>query len=118
MEYKRRIVSSKYFEEFYKTLPLSVQNKIIYVFRLLQTEDRISTKFIKHIQGTNGLYEIRVEANKNIYRIFTCFDEDSLIVLFNGFQKKSQQPPLGEIERAKKLMNEYFKIKEKNKDEK
>ena len=63
--------------------------------------------------GPEGLYEIRIEFQGNIYRIFCCFDEGQIIVLFNGFQKKSQKTPAGEIERALKIMTEYFDEKQK-----
>ncbi|GEO06219.1 hypothetical protein AAE02nite_38830 [Adhaeribacter aerolatus] len=65
-------------------------------------------KFLQYMEGTNGLYEIRVELGSNIYRIFCCFDEGKLVVLFNGFQKKTQKTPKAEIERAEKLKAEYF----------
>jgi phage-related protein len=63
---------------------------------------------LKSIEGVKGLYEIRVEAGSNIFRIFCCFDRGNLIILFNGFQKKSQKTPPKEIEKAKRLMDEYF----------
>ncbi len=68
-------------------------------------------KFLKHLTGTNGLYEIRIEYQSNIYRIFCCFDKGKLVVLFNGFQKKSQKTPKNELEKALRLMNEYFQQK-------
>ena len=61
--------------------------------------------------GTNGLYEIRIEYQANIYRIFCCFDEGKLVVLFNGFQKKSQKTPQNEIEKVEQLMKDYFNSK-------
>ena len=66
---------------------------------------------MKHIEGTNGLYEVRVELGSNIYRIFCCFDDGRLVVLFNGFQKKTQKTPKSEIDKAEKLKNEYFNEK-------
>lgn len=69
---------------------------------------RIPQKFFKHISGTDGLYEIRIKYQSNIYRIFCCFVEGNVIVLFNGFQKKSQKTPSNEIEKANKIMKEYF----------
>jgi phage-related protein len=60
------------------------------------------------LTGTNGLYEVRIEYQSNIYRIFCCFDKGILVVLFNGFQKKSQKTPKNEMEKAVSLMNEYF----------
>ena len=67
--------------------------------------------FLKHITGTDGLYEVRIEYQSNIYRVFSCFDEGKLVVLFNGFQKKTEKTPRNEIEKALKLKNEYFENK-------
>ena len=91
----------------------SVREKIGYVFRVIETVDRVSEKFLKHIEGTDGLYEIRIESGGNIYRIFCCFDRGNLVVLFNGFQKKIQKTPRQEIELAEKLKIEYFTLKGK-----
>jgi phage-related protein len=63
------------------------------------------------LTGYEGLYEIRIEYQSNIYRIFCCFDKGCLIVLFNGFQKKTQKTPKEEIERAMRLKKEYFELK-------
>jgi len=62
--------------------------------------------------GYSRLYEVRVEYQFNIYRILCCFDEGKLVVLFNGFQKKTQKTPTEELERAMRLKNEYFKSKQ------
>lgn len=71
--------------------------------------ERIPTRFFKSIEGIKGLFEIRVEYESNIYRIFCCFDKGNLVVLFNGFQKKGQKTPKKELEKAEHLMQEYFK---------
>jgi phage-related protein len=73
--------------------------------------DKVPKKFLDHMTGTDGLYEIRVEVGSNISRIFCCFDKGNLVILFNGFQKKSQKTPRQEIELAEKLKREYFEIK-------
>lgn len=93
---------------FIKELSFPMQKKLKFVFDLIRFEPRVSKQFIKHVEGTKGLYEIRAEAESNIVRIFCCFDEGQLIVLFNGFQKKTRKTPPREIERALSLMNEYF----------
>lgn len=77
------------------------------------TLEQVPEKYLKAIKNAQGLFEIRVEERGNIYRIFCCMDEGSLVVLFNGFQKKTQKIPSAEIERAKKIMNEYFCSKKK-----
>lgn len=72
------------------------------------------------MKNTDGIYEIRVEYESNIYRIFCFFDEGNLVVLINSFQKKSQKTPTKEIELAKKLKKQYFidkKIKNENENE-
>ena len=113
MKTERKIIFYKhYFQDFYLKQKDSVKEKIGFVFRIIKTVDRIPEKFLKHIEGTDGLYEIRVESDGNIYRIFCCFDKGNLVVLFNGFQKKTQKTPSQEIKLAQRLKIEYFKIKE------
>ncbi len=102
-----------YFTDFYFEQPEKVQVKIEYVFKILRTVQNVPKKFLDHITETDGLYEIRIEFESNIYRIFCCFDKGSLVVLFNGFQKKSQKTPKSEIDLALKLKDEYFNSKKK-----
>ena len=83
----------KYFIEFYLSLDSAVQEKIEYVFKVVRTVDRIPQKFLKHIENAEGLYEIRIKVGSDIYRVFCCFDEGKIVILFNGFQKKSQKLP-------------------------
>ncbi len=101
----------KYFVDFYLSLDLNVQEKIEYVFKVIRTVDRIPQKFLKHIESTNGLYEIRIKVGSDIYRVFCCFDEGKIVILFNGFQKKSPKTPKKEIDKALKLKQEYFNKK-------
>ena len=78
----------------------------------LQTLDRLPITILKSIEGKKVLFEIRIELGGDIFRVFCCFDEGSLVILFNGFQKKTQKTPSREIEKAERLMKEYFKSKE------
>jgi phage-related protein len=102
-----------HFDEFFESQNNAVQKKIAYVFYLLQHVEQVPEKFLKHIEGGKGLYELRIEVGSNIYRIFCFFDQGRLVILINGFQKKSQKTPKNEIERAEHLMAEYFAQKEK-----
>lgn len=99
-----------YFWKFYKSLEVKVQEKVDYVLQIVISVNKIPTKFFKHLE--DGIYEIRIEASGNIYRIFTFFDDNKLVILLNGFQKKTQKTPRKEIERAKKLRVEYYEHKE------
>lgn len=109
---KREIVFYKhYFKEFYIKQSEKIRKKIAQTLLWLQTVDKLPVSILKSIQGRKGLYEIRVEYNSNIYRIFCCFDKGNLVILLNGFQKKTNKTPINEIDKAEKLMNEYFKNK-------
>ena len=107
---KRTIITfGGYFEAFINALTDKEQQKIDYLLTLLRTQDRLPIKFIKLIR--EGVYELRIEYNSNIYRVFFIFDEDKVVVLFNGFQKKSQKTPYIEIEKAIKIKNDYYEYK-------
>jgi phage-related protein len=110
---RKIIFHEHYFQEFYLEMNDSVKERIGYVFRVIKTVEKIPEKFFKHIEGTEGLYEIRIEVGSNIYRIFCCFDKGNLVVLFNAFQKKTQKTPTSEIEFALKLKLGYFTLKNK-----
>ncbi|HEY8688381.1 MAG TPA: type II toxin-antitoxin system RelE/ParE family toxin [Chitinophagaceae bacterium] len=114
MTTERQIIfHGHYFQDSYLKANDSVKEKIGYVFRVIKTVEKVSEKFLKHIERTDGIYEIRIEAGNNIYRIFCCFDKGNLVVLFNAFQKKTQKTPRQEIELAQNLKKEYFTLKDK-----
>jgi phage-related protein len=104
----RQIIAYKrYFLDFYEDQAEDVQRKVEWTLNLLRTIDRIPKKYFDHMTGTDGLFEVRVELGSNIFRIFAFFDEGNLIVLGNGFQKKTQKTPKQEIEKALKIKKEY-----------
>jgi len=109
------IFHGEYFVDFYKDLDVKVKSKIQYVFELIKQVDRVPEKFLAPMTGYEGFFEIRIEYTSNIYRIFYCFDEGKLVVLFNGFQKKTQKTPKVEIEKAMRLKSEYFQSKKQKK---
>ncbi|MBC7553765.1 MAG: type II toxin-antitoxin system RelE/ParE family toxin [Taibaiella sp.] len=96
------------FTDFYAALDKGVQNKFVYVFKLIQSLEIIPNRFFKHVEGSDGLFEIRVEFESNIYRVFCFFDDGNVIILINSFQKKSQKTPVRELALAKKLKLQYF----------
>ena len=108
MKYREVITYKDYFEEFFKKQSRKVQDKIIKVLDILETVERVPITYLKYIEGTNGLFEVRVQLGSDIFRIFCCFDGNRLVVLFSGFQKKTQKTPSKEIDRAVRIMNEYF----------
>lgn len=99
-----------YFQEFMQTLNEKVQRKIDYALQLLKMQERLSTKFVKALK--DGLFELRIEYESNIYRVFFIFDDGQIVVLFNGFQKKTQKAPKQEIEKALKIKEAYYADKQ------
>ena len=102
-----------YYKEFYVAQTYEVRHKINQVLKLVETQRIVPAKFLRIIEGSDGIYEIRIELGSNIYRVFCCFDEGAVEVLFHGIQKKSQKTPLKEIRRAEAIKKEYLKSKEK-----
>ncbi len=113
---QRQVVAFKrYFLEFYEIQSDNVQAKIEWTLELIRTVDHVPKKYFSHMEGYKGLFEIRVEVGNNIFRIFSFFDEGNLVVLGNGFQKKTQKTPKNEIKKALKIKEEYFNEKAKRK---
>lgn len=98
-----------YFQEFMATLTPMQRHKIDYSIDMLRTRDRVSAKFVKHIR--DGLFELRAEYEGNIFRVFFVFDGSDIVVLFSGFQKKTQQTPEREIKKALAIKKEYYETK-------
>lgn len=104
----RKVVFYKnYFQYFFEKQNEKVKAKIVWTLQLIEELERVPEIFLKHIESTNGLYEIRVQYGSSIYRIFCFFDRSKLIVIINGFQKKTQKTPRVEIDLAIKIRREY-----------
>ena len=108
----RKVIAYKnYFEDFLKKQPVKVQDKIFKIIEAIETLERVPSNYLKALQGTNGLYEARIKLSSNIWRVFCFFDKGKLVVLLNGFTKKTQKTPKKEIDKALKLMAEYYENK-------
>ncbi|TDB67836.1 type II toxin-antitoxin system RelE/ParE family toxin [Arundinibacter roseus] len=104
----RTIVFYKnYFQEFFERQNKKVKAKIVWTFDLIEDLQRVPESYLKHLENTDGLYEIRIKAGSDIFRIFCFFDQGKLVVLANSFQKKTQKTPKKEIEMALKIKAEY-----------
>lgn len=86
-----------------------MQKKFDYSLAMLKLQERVSTKFVKFIR--DGIYEVRAKHDGNIYRAFFIFDDGNVVMLFNGFQKKTQKTPENEINKAIQIKNEYYASK-------
>ena len=105
------IIYKDYFSEFFVKQQQKVKDKIIWTFDLIEELQRVPETYLKHLENTDALYEIRIQLGSDIFRIFCFFDQGQLIVLANGFQKKTQKTPQKEIDKALKIKEEYFNEK-------
>jgi hypothetical protein len=113
MDKKRQLIYFReYFWDFFNKQTEKTKDKIDYVLFLVSVADKIPRKFFEQMTGYDRLFAIRIEFESNIYRIFCCFDKGNLVVLFNGFQKKTQKTPKKEIDKAVQIMKEYFDFKQ------
>lgn len=104
----RKIFAYKnYFLDFFHKQKPKVKAKILWTFDVIETVEKVPAEYFKHMEGCDGLYEIRVQFGSDIFRIFCFFDEGKLVVLTHAFQKKTQKTPKKEIEKALKIRMEY-----------
>lgn len=100
-----------HFSDFLKKQPAKVQNKIFKIIEAIETLERVPSNYLKMLVGTNGLYEARIQLGSQIWRVFCFFDHGKLIILLNGFRKKTQKTSKKEIEKALRLMEKYYNNK-------
>ena len=108
---RQLVVFEDHFREFRKTLDKEALKKLYQVLTLIMKVEVVPIRFLKAIRGRKGLYEIRSEYEGNIYRVFCCFDEGNLVILFNGFQKKTQKTPVEQLDKAEALMKKNYEQK-------
>jgi phage-related protein len=106
-KYRKITFYKGYFQSFFSQQNKRVKAKIIWTFDLIEDLERVPEIYLKHIEETDGLFEIRIQLGSDIFRIFCFFDKGKLVVLANGFQKKTQKTPRKEIEQALKIKEEY-----------
>jgi len=108
-EFVREIFYFKnYYLDFFEKQKSEVRKKLNWTLQLIATIERIPPKYFGYITNSKGIYEIRVEVGSDIYRVFCFFDDEKIIILMNGFQKKTQKTPKNEIKLAEKIRKEYF----------
>ena len=105
---RKVIAYGDHFENFLVKQPKKVQDKIFKVIEAIETLERVPSNYLKAISGTKGLFEARIKLASNIWRVFCFFDKGKLVILLNGFAKKTQKTPKKEIDKALKLMTEYY----------
>ncbi|TDE54924.1 type II toxin-antitoxin system RelE/ParE family toxin [Flavobacterium sp. GT3P67] len=111
MNIREVIAYKNYFEDFLLEQPKKVQDEIFKIIEAIETLERVPANYLKSMEGANGLYEARIQLASNIWRVFCFFDHGRLVILLNGFQKKTQKTPKNEIDKALHLMKQYYQEK-------
>jgi phage-related protein len=106
-KFRTIIFYKDYFEIFFVKQREKVKLKILWTLDMIEEVQRVPETYLQHMENTDGLYEVRVQQGSDIFRIFCFFDTGKLVVIINGFQKKSQKTPKKEIDRALKIKEEY-----------
>ena len=114
--YRNVLYYEEHYLNFFNELKPEVQKKFNWTLLLISTVERVPEKYLKHITGSKGLYEVRVESASDIFRVFCFFDEDKLVILLNGFQKKTWKTPKNQMKRAELLKEQYYYEKQHKKD--
>ena len=112
MQPRQILLFKNYFLDFYELRPKAVQIKIEWTLQLISELERIPSQYFKHVESTKGLFEIRIEVDGNIYRIFSFFDSGNIIVIGNAYQKKNNKLSRKEINKALSIMKEYHHEKQ------
>ncbi len=114
MDKVRQVIAYQtHFEDFLKKQPVKVQDKIYKIIEAIEILERVPANYLTAIEGTKGLYEARIKLGSNIWRVFCFFDKGQLVILLNGFVKKTQKTPPNEIQKALRLMESYYTEKNK-----
>ena len=106
-KYRKVVTYKDYFKTFFQSQPIAVQKKIVWTLELIEDIEKVPETYLKHLTGTDGLYEVRVSFGSNSYRILCFFSGEQLVVLMNSFQKKTPKTPKSEILKALKIKEEY-----------
>lgn len=110
-KYRTIVFFRNYFQIFFDKQSNKVRSKIIWTFDLIEELERVPETYLKHIESTDGLYEIRIQTGGDIFPIFCFFDKGKLVVIANGFRKKDRKTPKSEIELALKIKTAYYESK-------
>ena len=85
--------------------------KVVWVLRLVERLERVPQQYLKKLAGTENLWEIRAQVGGRSYRFLGFFDGATLIILTNGFSKKTDKIPSNELDLAERRRRDHLKRK-------
>lgn len=101
--------------EFLDTLSPKQAKKVTWVLNLVENQTHVPIEYFKKLSGTSGLWEVRIQSGSDIFRLLGFMDEGRLVVLTNGFTKKTQKTPVNEIQIAELRKTDYLQRKGQDK---
>ena len=97
-------------EEFLDSLPGKTAQRIVWVLQIIEELDKVPGHYFKKLTGTDGLWEIRIQAGSNEFRILGFFAGNNILILNHAFQKKSQRIPAKHIKLAESRKRDYLNV--------
>lgn len=95
-------------EEFLDSLTGKQAQKVLWVLRLIEELDIVPRQYFKKLVDSEGIWEVRIQFGSDFFRILGFFASGVLLVLTNGFAKKTRKTPPQEIELAIRRKKEYL----------
>ncbi len=94
-------------EKFLDALSAKQARKVTWVLQLVETLEIVPIQYFKKLGGTDDIWEVRIDFGGDAFRLLGFFDEGKLIILTNGFAKKTQKTPASEIGFAEQRKKDY-----------
>ena len=100
-------------EKFIDSLASKQAQKVLWVLQLIEELENIPRQYFKKLADGEGIWEVRIQFGNDIFRLLGFFDGGTLLILTNGFAKKSQKTPAQEIALAVRRKDEYLSRRKK-----
>lgn len=100
-------------EEFLDSLTGKQAQKVLWVLQLIEELETVPRQYFKKLVNTEDIWEVRIQFGNNIFRLLGFFENGKLLILTNGFAKKTQKTPAREIELAVRRKHAYLARRKK-----
>ncbi len=94
-------------EDFLDALSAKQAKKVTWVLQIIETLEIVPIQYFKKLVGTDDIWEIRIDFSGSTFRLFGFFEKGNLIILTNGFAKKTRKAPASEINLAEQRKKDY-----------
>jgi phage-related protein len=95
-------------ETFLDALTSRQAQKVLWVLQLIEELDIVPHQYFKKLVANENIWEVRIRFGGDIFRLLGFFDGGNLLILTNGFAKKTQKTPRQEIALAIRRKKDYL----------